>query len=259
MKNTLTCFGVGDGGPCADRNHASFLYRLGKATLLIDCGEPVDRSLKSTSLSYDSVDGILLSHMHSDHVGGIFMLMQGFWLEGRKRELPVYLPGGAAQPLRRMLEAVLLFDGLIGFRLKFIPLISKKRLVVNGVRVTSFPTTHLDGLRRRFGKKQRADFSSYCFLLESGGLRIGHSADLGRPEDLDPLMKKPLDLLVCELSHFSPDKIMAYLAKQPVKQVVFVHLAGRHYRNRAGLRRLAAKELRGIPCDFPADGAVIKL
>src|ERR1051325_11930468 len=36
---SLTCFGVGDGWPCADRKHAAFLYRFGHATILIDCGE----------------------------------------------------------------------------------------------------------------------------------------------------------------------------------------------------------------------------
>src|ERR1044071_5438278 len=109
-KNSLTCFGVGDGWPCADRNHASFLYRLGRTSLLIDCGEPVDRNLKASGLSYDAVDGIFISHLHADHIGGFFMLMQGFWLEGRKRDLSMHLPGGSVKPLRAMLQPSLLFD-----------------------------------------------------------------------------------------------------------------------------------------------------
>ena len=40
---SLTCFGVGDGLPCGDRNHSSYLYRIGGRTLLIDCGESVSR------------------------------------------------------------------------------------------------------------------------------------------------------------------------------------------------------------------------
>ena len=83
-KFSLTCLGVGDGWPCADRRHAAFLYRFGKTTLLVDCGEPVDASLRAHGVKPDAVDRILISHLHSDHIGGFFMLMQGFWLEGRR-------------------------------------------------------------------------------------------------------------------------------------------------------------------------------
>ena len=38
---SLTCLGVGDGLPCADRHHAAFLYRFGHTSILVDCGKPV--------------------------------------------------------------------------------------------------------------------------------------------------------------------------------------------------------------------------
>src|SRR5262249_36163816 len=114
-KFSLTCFGIGDGWPCADRNHASYLYRFGRTSLLIDCGEPADRSFKSTGLSYDAIDAIFISHLHADHVGGFFMLMQGFWLEGRRKDLPVYLPGGGIRPVREMLRTCMIFDELLNF------------------------------------------------------------------------------------------------------------------------------------------------
>src|SRR5687768_17086560 len=88
---SLKCFGVGDGTPSAERNHSAYLYRLGTATLLIDCGEPVSRSFKATGLSYETIDRIFLSHLHSDHVGGLFMLLQGFWLEQRRQQLTIHL------------------------------------------------------------------------------------------------------------------------------------------------------------------------
>ena len=253
MSFSVKCFGTGDGLPCADRNHAAFLYRFGQTSLLLDCGEAVDRSYKASGLSYDAIDTIFLSHLDSDHIGGFFMLMQGLWLEKRRKDLPVYLPGDAIQPLRQMLQTVLIFDELLQFRLRLLPLRAKKPQPVGGVRVTPFRTSHLDGLRARFQKKYRADFSAYCFLLESAQRRVGHSADLGKPEDLEPLLAKPLDLLVCELSHFSPERVFSYLSGRAIKRIVFVHLA-RHLRaNLAGTRRLAAKMLPRIPHTFARD------
>lgn len=254
---SVTCFGVGDGMPCPDRNHASFLYRFGKTSLLLDCGEPVDGRFKAGRLSYDSIDSIVISHLHADHIGGFLMLVQGCWLEGRRKDLPVHLPGSAIKPLRGMLESALLFDELLKFRLQFAPFKAGKSITVRDVRVTPFPTTHLDGLRARFQKRYRNVFSSYCFLLESGRRRIAHSADLGRPEDLEPLLARPLDLLVCEMSHFTPETLFSYLRGRPIRRIAFVHLARRYWDDLPTIRRLAAKMLPDIPHVFPKDGAVI--
>lgn len=255
MSNrSVTCFGTGDGWPCAERNHSSFLYRFGKSAVLIDCGEPLDRVYKASGLNYDLVDGLFLSHLHADHFGGFFMFMQGCWLEGRRKALPVYLPAGAVRPVRDMLQAGFILRELLPYRLELLPLRERQPRSVGRVSVTPFCTSHLAAFRRRFQKKYRAlDFNAYCFLLECGRVRVGHSADLGRPEDLEPLLRQPLDLLVCELSHFSPRELFGYLAGHDIKQAVFVHLARAHRKDIARTRRLAAKMLPSISHTFARD------
>jgi ribonuclease BN (tRNA processing enzyme) len=254
---SLTCFGTGDGWPDAELNHAAFLYKFGRNALLVDCGEPFDRNYKRSGLGYEVFDGILLSHMHSDHVGGFFMLMQSCWLEKRRKALPVFMPGKAIPALRQMLRTVFIFDELLPFRLGFKALRTGHSQRVGRVRIQAFPTSHLDGFRKHFQAKYTADFRAYSFLLESGRKRVAHSGDLGCPEDLEPLLQKPLDLLVCELAHFSPESIFSYLSGRRIKRLVFVHLARHHREHLAETRKLAAAMLPNISQTFACDGEVV--
>jgi ribonuclease BN (tRNA processing enzyme) len=256
---SLRCFGVGDGWPCADRNHSSFLYRFGKVTLLIDCGESVSGSFKATGLDYDTIDRILVSHLHCDHIGGFFMLMQGFWLEQRQKDLPVHMPAEGIAPVRAMLNAACIFDELYAFRLFFEALAIGQPVVTQNVRVTPFRSSHLDSLRESFQAKYPQPFAAFCFLLESDRLRVGHSADIGAPEDLAPLVEKPLDLLVCELSHFKPEDLFNYLKGRPIKRIVFIHVARRYWECLEETRALADRMLGGIPFTFAHDGEEIVL
>ncbi|MDB6124260.1 MAG: Beta-lactamase domain protein [Pedosphaera sp.] len=258
-KLALRCFGVGDGWPCADRNHASFLYRFDQVSILVDCGEPVSSSYKASGLPYDAIDRIFISHLHFDHIAGFFMLMQGFWLEQRKKTLPVHLPAAGIKPFGQLLNAAMVFKELLQFRLRFEGLRAGKAVVTRGVRVVPYRSSHLAQLKKAFQKKYPQRFDSFSFLIEAGRVRIGHSADLGRPEDLEPLLKKPLDLLVCELAHFKAEDLFRYLKRRDIKRIVFVHLTRPYWENLQKTRQLAAKMLPGIPCSFPRDNEEITI
>lgn len=249
----LKCFGVGDGWPCADRNHASFLYRFGKTSILVDCGEAISGSYHAARLSYDTVDRIFISHLHADHLAGFFMLMQGFWLEGRKKALTVHLPTDGIKPVQQVLRAGMIFKELLRFRLSFEALRAGRPVMVGNTRVMAHSTTHLDRLRKLYQKKYPLRFDAFSFLLEAGRLRVGHSADIGRPADLEPLLQKPLDLLVCELAHFKAEELFRYLNGRGIKRIVFVHLARAYWENLGRVRRLATRMLPDTRCFFPHD------
>ena len=185
------------------------------------------------------------------------MLMQGCWLEGRRKPLAIHLPKGALRPLREMLRAVFIFDEVLPFRLQLTSLVAAKPANICGVRVTAFHTSHLDGYKALLGKKYGSRFDAYSFLLEADGRRVAHSADLGKPEDLEPLLQKPVDLLVCELAHFSSESLFSYLRGRKIKNLVFIHLSRQVRQNLAQTRRLAARMLGGIPHAFARDGQVI--
>ena len=59
--------------------------------------------------------------------------------------------------------------------------------------------------------------------------------------------------LVCELAHFPPMMLYAYLRDQPVKRVIFINLSREHRTNLQWTRHLAGAVLRKIPHRFARD------
>ena len=59
-------------------------------------------------------------------------------------------------------------------------------------------------------------------------------------------------LTTCSKKSASPD-VMARVNGRDIKRVVFVHLAGPHWENLTGTRRLAAKMLPDLPRTFARD------
>lgn len=255
---SIRCFGVGDGWASAERGHSSFFYQFGGSSFLVDCGEPASRGFNGAGAGYDSLDGILLSHLHSDHFGGFLMLMQTFWLENRQRDLPIHLPADAAAPVEQLLKTVYLFPELMRFTRKFVPLRPREPFQVGAARVTAFPTTHLDQLRRRFQAQYPGEYQAFCFLLEAGGTRVAHSCDLGAPEDLEPLLREPVDTLVCELAHFTPEALFAFLKGRSIRQLALVHLSRDLWVNRDALLEQATRALPKVSVTIPRDGELIQ-
>jgi ribonuclease Z len=256
---SLNFFGVGDGAADASRNHASFLYNFPNGSFVLDCGEPLSRSFKASGSDCESFDRILISHLHSDHIGGFFMFIQGLWLERRTRPVTVHLPADAIKPIQQMLEAVYLFPEVLPFPLVFEPLRSGEPVRCQDIHITPFRTAHLDRTKERNAAKHPGNYDAFCFLIQTKNLRIGHSADLDSPRDLAPLLEEPLDLLVCELAHFQPAELFAALQGRRIRKLALIHLSEEFWSNRDAVADLAKKMLSGVEIVIPQDNDSLRV
>jgi ribonuclease BN (tRNA processing enzyme) len=101
----LTIVGSGDAFGSGGRFNTCFLLETAKGVLLVDFGSSSPVALKALAIDSNRVDGIVLSHLHGDHFGGLpFLLLDAQFLARRERPLLIAGPPGTRARLDQLLE-----------------------------------------------------------------------------------------------------------------------------------------------------------
>jgi ribonuclease BN (tRNA processing enzyme) len=101
----LTVVGSGDAYGSGGRFNTCFLVETTKATVLVDCGASSLVALKALGIDPTRIDGVILSHLHGDHFGGLpFLFMDAQFLTARRRPFLIAGPPGTRARLDAALE-----------------------------------------------------------------------------------------------------------------------------------------------------------
>lgn len=165
---TLTILGSGSAGNCA-------LVQSDGCRLLVDAGlsaRQITTRLAAVGVAPESLDGILITHEHGDHVGGLTVFC-------RKNEVPLYCNPLTAETIRRGD----LFDKN-DWRL----FTTGSDFSIKDIDVRTFPVPH-DAV------------DPVGFVLHSGGASLGFLTDLGHATGLVRERVRHVQTLVIETNH----------------------------------------------------------
>jgi ribonuclease BN (tRNA processing enzyme) len=114
----VTFLGCGDAFGSGGRLQTCILVRVGAAAVLVDCGTTALIGLRRQGVDPNTVDAILITHLHGDHFGGVpFFVLDAQLISRRTRPLLVVGPAGTRARLREVMEA--LFPGMSAAQQKF--------------------------------------------------------------------------------------------------------------------------------------------
>lgn len=113
--------------------------------ILVDAGSNPLGKIKDLGLDDESLQDIILTHFHSDHVAGIPNMMMHMWLLGRKAPLRIYGIHHCLNRIENMMEAYGWTDWPNFFPVSFhrvserdgAPLLENKDFII-----TAYPVTH---------------------------------------------------------------------------------------------------------------------
>lgn len=210
----VTLLGTGHGNVDPLRGQTSILLRSNGKSWLIDAGEPCAKSLRALGIDPGSLETVWLTHAHADHVGGLPLLLQAIWGDGRTTPLPVFLPRNALGPVSAWLEFT---TGLLpprdGFGCEWKEWQDGQPRFFGDISLTPRRTTHLP-----------TDREAFAFDIQLPEWRIVFSGDLGSASDLDWLDGESVDLVICELSHISPQELAHTLRNCRIDHLVLTHV-----------------------------------
>jgi ribonuclease Z len=128
--------------PTTKRFPTAHLLNVNERFFLIDCGEGTQIQLRRFKLGFAKINRIFISHIHGDHVFGLFGLLSSFQLLGRKNELHIHGPG-------EIREVVQFYEKYFGseqsYRIKVHPLGYTRNMLLfedERMEVFSFPLKH---------------------------------------------------------------------------------------------------------------------
>jgi len=188
MTVTITFVGTGDAFGSGGRMNTCILVGALGLRFAIDFGATSVNALKALGIAHDTIDLILLTHLHGDHAGGIPTLLMDAML-GTKRTRPLTIAGppGTAAHLPRVSEA--LFPGSGGMRPRFpfdvVEIAMLTPTPILGLTITTYSAIHTP------------ETVPTSMRVEAAGKVIAYTGDSSWTEHM-PALARGSDLLIAE-------------------------------------------------------------
>lgn len=191
--------GCGDNFGAGGQLQSCILLEMPETKYLLDCGNTAMIGMRKFGVNPDEIDGIILTHLHGDHFGGIPVLI--LYEQFRKREKPLYIvgPEGTENRLRETMEVFYPGSTVVKrmFDAKVVELDKYENYSLNNLLITTYQAIHYSG----------AD--AFIVKIETPGKTVVYTGDTQWTDDIIEASRNA-DLLIVE-AYFYEKKVRYHL------------------------------------------------
>ena len=170
--------------PVKGRNQSAQVLSVHGRLFLIDCGEGVQSRLTELGIPMMKIDSLFISHIHGDHVFGLFGLLSTLGMKGRRIPLNIFAPTNFGPLMKFFLSYY--GDGL-GYELNFTALNMKSPETVyetKSIMVQAFPLNHKIDTYGFLFREKEPQWNVRKEAVERFGLTLTEIGTLKRGEDV---------------------------------------------------------------------------
>lgn len=225
MDKKIIFIGTSSGKTSLKRYHSSILINYNNSNILIDCGDAVSRALLSSKIDPNSIDALVISHFHPDHISGLGSLITQMKLTKREKPLSIYTHQDFVSTTKFFLYNQYLFINKLKFALRFHSFTFEEQVeLVKNLSFIPRSNTHLDNNINDAGMGM-ISFSSTSFLFTINKKNVVYTGDIGKAEDLYLFGDHGIDVMISESTHEEPATIIKAFTELSAKKLYFTHIA----------------------------------
>ena len=175
--------GTASAMPVVNRNQSAQALQVHGRLFLIDAGEGVQSQMVRYHVPMMKLESIFISHIHGDHVYGLFGLLSTFGMGGRTVPLHLYGPGN----LKPFINFFLSYNEWLPFEVAFHPVNTRFPEVIfetKSVTVTAFPLLHGIETYGYIFREKEPQWNVRKELISQYGLTLTEIGTLKRGEDV---------------------------------------------------------------------------
>lgn len=184
MTFKLTCLGVSSALPTISKHQSAHLLNIREQYYLLDAGEGVQSMLKRCDVNLMKLNHIFITHIHGDHVFGLFGLLSTMGMLGRERALDIYAP----KPMKMVIENhCKIFDKGIVYPINIHEVNTKESQLVYENKVITVHTVPLKHSVPTVGyvfREKEPELNIHPFAIDFYNLSIAERVRAKRGEDI---------------------------------------------------------------------------
>ena len=215
--------GTGSAKVYPKRFFTSFILSNSTTNLLIDCGDGISKRLAELEIDLNSIENILITHLHPDHFTGIASLLVQMKLSNREKNIKIFIHKNLVEFLELFFERVYLFKERFPFEYEIISYNFNDKIEIGDkFNFLAKPNSHLEKYSYSFINNSEC-LVSPSFLFEINNKKIYYSSDVGKAEDLN-LFNSDYKISISETTHINLQELNFFIEKDFAEKYFLVHI-----------------------------------